>query len=132
MKNQPNSSLLKIVLSFFIMSASFSARADNFCVHGRNVIGEDGGYSTYATVLIKGDFDGDGKIDRFCKDVRKDDSNNNRLLEWLFLGNGTVKFAAMWNDWCTHRNSRISTEKRGNKTILICRDNHRGYWERSL
>ncbi len=117
---------------FTLTGSSMSAYADNFCTHGLGVIKEDNGYATTATVLIRGDFDGDGKTDRFCKDVRMDSSNNNRLLEWLMLANGTMRFSGVWNEWCTHRNSRISTKKRNGKTILVCTDQARGYWEREL
>ncbi|HVH42033.1 MAG TPA: hypothetical protein VM925_06805 [Labilithrix sp.] len=113
-----------------------SARAatddDTFCSHGKEIIDEDRNYATHATRLITGDFDGDGKEDKLCKDVRKDDSNQNRLLEWLVLGNGKTPFSATWNEWCTHRNSKITTETRDDKTILVCTDQRRGRWEREL
>ena len=69
-----------------LLGSSRAAAADTFCSHGKEIIDEDRNYATHATRLITGDFDGDGKEDKLCKDVRKDDSNNNRLLEWLVLG----------------------------------------------
>ena len=72
------------------MGASLSALAAppaNYCVHGQGVISEPYG-TTRATRLFTGDFDGDGRLDYFCKDVREHDSNGNRRLEWLIPVNG--------------------------------------------
>ena len=134
---KPNSSLLlkAILISagvVCLMGPSRAALADNFCTHGTAIIDEDRGSSTYATRLITGDFDGDGKTDKLCKDVRKDDSNSNRLLEWLVLGNGKTVFSGQWNDWCTHRDSKVSVQKKDGKDILVCTDQQRNRWEREL
>lgn len=130
-----SSPLSKIALSTALVASTLSgaweARADGYCTHGRGIINEDGS-STTATILIRADFDGDGLTDKLCKDVRMDDSNGNRLLEWLVLGNGTTAFAGVWNEWCTHRNSRVGTVRRGGRSILTCTDSNRNYWERTL
>jgi len=81
------------------MGASLSALAAppaNYCVHGQGVISEPYG-TTRATRLFTGDFDGDGRLDYFCKDVREHDSNGNRRLEWLILGNGTTAYSRKWD-----------------------------------
>ena len=115
-----------------VIATARTTSADGFCSHGRAIIDEDRQSATHATELITGDFDGDKKEDKLCKDVRKDDSNQNRLLEWLVLGNGKKPWSGMWNEWCTHRNSQITTERQGGKDILVCTDQNRGRWERDL
>ena len=115
-----------------LVGASRTTLAGEFCSHGTEIIDEDRGTATHATRLITGDFDGDGKLDKLCKDVRKDDSNQNRLLEWLVLGNGKKPWSGQWNDWCTHRNSKVTVEEKDDRDILVCTDLNRSRWERDL
>jgi hypothetical protein len=137
MKTKPKLPLLlKLALPTALLvgglATSRATRADGFCSHGTGRISEDG-VSTSATVLLRGDFDGDGKTDKFCKDVRKHGSNQNRLLEWLVLGNGKEPLRGTWNEWCTHRNSGVFVERGTDKRdILVCEDTARGRWERDL
>lgn len=123
--------ILPLIFGAALMGTSTESAAAPFCSHGQDVIVEGRLYLT-ATQLISADFDGDGKIDQFCKDLRKHSSNGNRLLEWLVLGNGTVSFSGVWNEWCTHKGSYIRARKRGNRHILVCVDDQGGYWERKL
>ena len=107
--------------------------AGDFCSHGNAVIVELNGYKTQATRLYTGDFNGDGIEDSFCKDVRKDSSNQNRLLEWIMDGKtGEVKQLG-WSDWCTHRNSKIRVLSKKSGDILECTDNiSENVWTRKL
>jgi hypothetical protein len=115
----------------FFQKPAFAGAPDGFCTHGNSLIREDL-RSVKATVLLQGDFDGDGKIDYFCKDIRQDSSNSNRLLEWLVLGNGKTPMKAQWSDWCTHKNSRISVMRNpGGRDQLVCSDSYR-FWQRFI
>lgn len=108
-----------------------AAQPSGYCTHGNVSIPEDIG-SVKATVLLKGDFDGDGKIDYFCKDIRKANSNGNKALEWLLLGNGNTPIVAQTNNWCTHKNSRLSVvRKGGGHDKLLCSDINTS-WLRSI
>lgn len=103
---------------------------DNFCTHGTTWITESG-KSLQPTVRLQADFDGDGKIDFLCKDVRQHPSNGNRLLMWLILGNGQKPYWAEWDEWCTHKNSKVSIGQRGKRNILVC-DDLSNHWERVI
>jgi hypothetical protein len=107
------------------------AAPNGYCTHGNTWISEDIG-RVKATVLLEGDFDGDGKIDYFCKDIRPADSNRNQALEWLILGNGTFPINAQTNNWCTHKNSRLAVvRKGGDRDQILCSDSNTS-WLRSI
>ena len=111
----------------------FAVEAHAFCTHGDREVVELGGFKTQVTRLYRGDFNGDGVRDQFCKDVRKDGSNQNRLLEWIKDGKtGKVKQLG-WNEWCTHRNSKIRVIKETGGDTLECTDNiSENRWTRRL
>jgi hypothetical protein len=118
-------------ISFSIAFFQKPVLAGGFCTHGNSLISEDL-RSVKATVLLQGDFDGDGKIDYFCKDIRQHPSNSNRLLEWLVLGNGKTPIQGQWSDWCTHKNSRISVMRNpGGRDQLVCSDSYK-FWQRFI
>lgn len=116
------------------MLVLFTVNAHGFCTHGNREVVELGGYKTQVTRLYEGDFNGDGVKDQFCKDVRKDGSNQNRLLEWIKDGKTGQVRQLGWSEWCTHRNSkiRVITKTPGGDT-LECTDNiSENRWTRRL
>jgi sugar lactone lactonase YvrE len=122
--------LAPISFSITFFQKSALAIPSGYCIHGNVWTREDIG-RVKATVLLQGDFDGDGKIDYFCKDIRQKDPNGKQALEWLILGNGNSPIVAQPNNWCTHKNSRLSVVRKGDRDKLLCSDINTS-WLRSL
>jgi hypothetical protein len=120
----------RLVAALFICltAVPLSVFAGGFCTHGRSSV--DSGMT--ATMLLHGDFDGDGKLDSLCKDIREHASNGNRLLMWLVLGNGDKPYYGVWDKWCTHVSSKIGMVRLGSRDVLTCDDGAGTHWERKL